>query len=69
MLPYSYTEPDVKISVTELDEPFDGNLYTDLLRSATQMTASDMDVCIWVRDLTTGKIFYHLVFKPISPLK
>lgn len=56
--------PEVKVSVTELDEPFDGNLYSDFMRSVTRIAFTHRRL-----DLSVGNsthIFYHLEFERIT---
>ena len=57
--------PDIKVSVTELDEPFDGNLYSNLMRSVTGIAQGAGDVHLFSGS-STHPAHYILTFKQIT---
>ena len=61
--------PWCKVTVTELDEPFDGNLYSELMSSVTRHYADNVSegpfLVLSVGDIS--HIFYNLVFECKDP--
>jgi len=56
----------VKVSVTELDEPFDGNQYCDFMRSVTIIFSTGFQLELYVFD-DDNRINYLLIFERINP--
>ena len=59
--------PMVKISITELDEPFDGNMYSDFMKSLRRVCSTRTN--LGFLDLTVGdvdRIYYLIVFERIN---
>ena len=55
--------PIPNVSVTELDEPFDGNRYSDLMRSVKNYNPFGFSLIVG----DSSRNNYHLFFKRITP--
>jgi len=64
----SYISTEVMdILVTDMDEPFDGNLYCSLIRLVTGINASYLDLSLFIKDEDIiGSNSYYLTYKRIN---
>ena len=59
---------DMDISVTDMDEPFDGNLYCSLIRSVTGInTDVKNSLILFIKNKDTGSNSYILIYKRLNP--
>ena len=65
-----YKPPEMNITVTDMDEPFDGNLYCSLLRSVFEINSNvESALILFVKDKDTGSWphTHTLTYERINP--
>jgi hypothetical protein len=60
------SEAIVNVQITDLDEPFDGNLYCDIIRFVTNIAPTRTRLLLHTRD---SIIRQNLIFHPLKPKK